>query len=294
MVADFVMSRQNIAGSQSYHNSGGMILRGPGVKTDRFESADLQVLDSIGNRGAQILPGYRCVEVATGLYEVYGGELDWFYFMRGVLGFSNELFTPFNYYRKTEQPAGALESFNKYLLLGEGVVPWEEVNHPLYGKVEVGGAKKNWGRQPPSFLLEEECHRNMAFTLYHADQMPMVRVQSVRVKPLGGNVDQVTAVVENQRAIPTRSAIDVKNNITPPDRASLDGKNATVILAMTSSEPFFLQPREQVRDPARIKTPPIPGYGAVYVRWLVKGQAPYVVKVSSAKGGAHQFTAGRD
>ena len=69
-----------------------------------------------------------------------------------------------------------------YLLLGDGTLPWKEVNHPQYGKVQVGGMKKNWSRQPPSFLLEEECHRNMAFTLYHADEMPLVRIDGVTVQ----------------------------------------------------------------------------------------------------------------
>ena len=293
MAADFVMSRPNIAGSQSYHNTGGMILRGPGAKADRLESVDRQVLDSIGNRGEQILPGYRYIEIATELYEVYGGELDWFYFMRGVLGFSNELFTSFNYYRKTQRAEDTIESFDKYLLLGEGVAPWEEVEHPLYGKVEVGGRKKNWGRQPPSFLLEEECHRNMAFTLYHADQMPLARVQSISAKRLGKGLCQVTAVVENQRLIPTRTAIDVKNKITAPDIAALTGKNALILLGITSSEPFFQRPREQVRDPARIKLAGIPGNGVMYVRWLVKGRGPYTVKLSSVKGGVDRMTTGQ-
>ena len=183
-----------------------------------------------------------------------------------------------------------LESFNKYLLLGEGISPWREVHHPLYGKVEVGGRKKNWGRQPPSFLLEEECHRNMAFTLYHADQMPLARIQSTRVKPLSGDLYEVTAVVENRRLAPTRSAIDVKHKITPADVVSLSGKPAAVILGMSSAEPFFQNPREQRRDPARIQLDSIPGGGAMYVRWLVKGQGPYSVTVSSAKGGVHRAT----
>jgi hypothetical protein len=290
VVADFLMGHPNIAGSQSYHNAGGMILRGPGVKTDRFEAEDVSVLDSIGKRGAEILPGYRYIEVGTGLYEVYGGELDWFYYMRGVLGFSNELFTSFNYFRKSESSENTVESFDKYLLLGEGTVPWQEVNHPLYGKVEVGGLKKNWGRQPPSFLLEEECHRNMAFTLYHADQMPKVRLQSVDVKRLGDGLSQVTAIAENQRLIPTRSAIDVKNRITPPDVVSLTARNATVVLGLTSPEPFFQSAREQVREPIKIELASVPGHGVVYVRWLVKGQGPFTVTIQSVKGGRHSLT----
>lgn len=288
-VADFVMAHPNIAGAQSYHNAGGMILRGPGAKTDRFEAEDIRVLDAIGKRGAEMLPGYRYLEVATGLYEVYGGELDWFYYLRGVLGFTNELFTRFNYFRKSESPPDMVESFDKYLLLGEGTVPWQEVRHPVYGKVEVGGLKKNWGRQPPSFLLEEECHRNMAFTLYHADQMPQVRLQALDVKPLGGGLAQVTAIVENQRLIPTRAAIDVKNRLTPPDTVSFAASNAAPILGLTSSEPFFQNAREQPRQPACIELATVPGHGVVYVRWLVKGQGPFTVAVQSVKGGRHRL-----
>ena len=77
------------------------------------------------------------------------------------------------------------------------------MEHPQYGKIEVGGPKKNWGRQPPSFLLEEECHRNMAFTLYHADQMPDVEVDSVEVKPYDDNLQQVVATIVNRKLTPT-------------------------------------------------------------------------------------------
>ena len=41
LVADFITAHPNIAGAQSYHNAGGMILRGPGAKDDRFEAADI-------------------------------------------------------------------------------------------------------------------------------------------------------------------------------------------------------------------------------------------------------------
>jgi hypothetical protein len=255
-----------------------------------MEPADVRVLDTMGNRGAQMLPGYRYINLGNELYEVFGGELDWFYYMRGVLGFSNELFTRFNYYRNNERGQETRESFNRYLLLGEGYVPWEEVEHPLYGKVEVGGPKKNWGRQPPSFLLEEECHRNMAFTLYHADQMPMVRVQSIEVKPQQGDLFRITAMVENERLIPTRAAIDQKNRITPPDTVSLQGTDLDVVLGMSASEPFFQRPQPQIRNPDRIELATIPGHDVVYNRWLVKGRGPYTVTIRSVKGGVHRLT----
>ena len=192
-----------------------MILRGPGAKDDRYDASDIAVYELIGKHGEEMLPGYKLMNVAVDLYEVYGGSIDWLHMMQGTFTFTNEMFTPFNFFRKPS-PEGFFgrqedqRAFEKYLLFGDGMVPWHEVNHPQYGKIEVGGPKKNWVRQPPSFLLEEECHRNMAFTLYHADQMPQVKVQSIDAKELASGLFEVTAVVVNQRVTPTHSSADLK------------------------------------------------------------------------------------
>jgi hypothetical protein len=293
MAADFVMAHPNIAGAQSYHNSGGMILYGPGAKDDSYESEDMAAIEQIGKTGEKMLPGYKYMNIAKELYEVYGGEVDWFYATQGVITFTNELFTPFNFFRQpVDRERGGMSGrqedvqlFNKYLLMEDGIVPWREVDHPQYGKIEVGGLKKNWMRQPPSFLLEEECHRNMAFTLYHADQMPRVEVASIEARPMGGGLVQVTAVVANPRVIPTHTAIDLKRKITPPDRVKLEGPGLEVLAGFWSRNRLFTRPQDQKRDPAELKIPNIPGMDALYVRWIVRGAGPYTVTVRSVKGG---------
>ncbi len=290
LVADFVMAHPNIAGSQSYHNAGGIILRGPSEKGVTWDDADIGVFDAIGKVGESMLPGYRYTDIANGLYPVFGGEVDWFYSMQGVFAFTNELFTPFNYFRQKAEGGffgsnEVQERFNKYLLFGEGAVPWKEVDHPQFGKVEVGGFKKTWLRQPPSFLLEEECHRNMAFTLYHADQMPQVAVDSISAQPLDGGLTQVTAVIVNRKLTPTRAAVDVKNKISPSDRIRISGDNLKVIAGLSSGHPRFDKPLEQKRKPEELRIPTIGGMKAVYVRWIVAGAGPYQVTIRSAKGG---------
>jgi hypothetical protein len=238
-----------------------------------------------------MLPGYRYMNIANDLYEVWGGEVDWLHQSRGVWTFTNELFTPFNYFRTPGHEGffGSSEVqhlFDKYLLLGDGFSGWKEVDHPQYGKVEVGGARKNWIRQPPSFLLEEECHRNMAFSLYHADSLPLVSIQSVNAKKLDGGLLEITAVIENTKLIPTHSSADVQRKITPPDLVELTGKDlGKVVLALKSNEPFFRQPTEQKRDLAKVKLDTIGSYGVTYVRWLVEGEGPFEVNVTSVKGG---------
>jgi len=293
LVAEFIKTHPNIAAAQSYHNAGGMILRGPGAKDDAFPQSDVRVYDVIGKQGEKLLPGYRYMNIANDLYEVYGGEVDWFHQQRGVFTFTNELFTPFNFFRTKEHEGffGSDEiryQFDKYLLMGEGISPWKEVDHPQYGKIEVGGPRKNWVRQPPSFLLEEELHRNMAFTLYHADQMPRVNIQSVDVKQLGGGISEVTAIVENDGLIPTHNAADIRNRITPPDIVELSSgaEDFKVLVGLLDDEPLFRDPTEQNRKPAAMKLESIPGHSVRYVRWLVQGQGPFEVRLKSFKGGS--------
>jgi len=167
-------------------------------------------------------------------------------------------------------------------------VPWHTVNHPQFGKIEVGGAKKSWGRQPPSFMLEQECHRNMAFTLYHADQLPLVSVQQATSRALPGGLIEVTAVIADQRMVPTRLTVDALHGLTRPDRVSLEspvGNTPQVAASYSSDDPFFQHPTEQKTEPRVIELRSIPGLGAVYCRWLVSSPGPFTVVVDSVKGG---------
>jgi hypothetical protein len=295
MVADFIMAHPNIAGNQSYHNTGGMILYGPGALDDSFQKADIELFKTIGTRGEKMLPGYKTMNIAKELYVVYGGEVDWLYAMLGMWPFTNELFTPFNLFR--ENKAGGffanaedLHRFDRYLLFGDGSVPWHEVDHPQYGKIEVGGFKKNWVRQPPTFLLEEECHRNMAFSLYHADQLPMVAVDKIDTRDLGQGLVEVTAVISNQRALPTHSAQDLAQKITRPDHVTISGNDITVQTSIWSNDPVFTDSKITLKNPSTALVANVPGMGATYVRWLVRGSGPYTVTVDSVKGGIARLT----
>ncbi|MEN1678617.1 MAG: M14 family metallopeptidase [Planctomycetota bacterium] len=297
LVAEFIMAHPNIAGAQSYHNTGGMILRGPGAKSDRWPGEDIRVFDALAKRGEEMLPGYRYLNTATGLYEVWGGEHDWLFAMQGIFAFTNELNSPFNLFRKKPESGGwigpALDRrrFDSMLLFGEGFTPWKPVEHPQYGAIEVGGQIKNWGRQPPSFLLEEECHRNMAFTLFHADEGPLVEIDNVQIKPLGRGLREVTATLINRRLIPTRARHDVANGISPPDIAKLTGPK--VIAALVSDSPVWERPSEVEREANRVRIDRLVSRRPKYVRWIVEGDQPVSIVLSSTKGGIAEWAAGR-
>lgn len=296
VISDFVKSHPNILASQSYHNSGGMILRGPGTKEDKTYSQDDQVYDLVGKIGEQIIPGYRYMVTWKDLYTVYGGETEFNYSTLGIMAYVNELWNSQNMFRKAPAPqqagqgnAGREESrneenkFNKYLLFDDATVPWKEFNHPQYGKVEIGGTKKTWGRMPPSFLLEEECHRNMAFTLMQASFLPSLSIDTVTVKNLPNGLVEINAVIRNSKPIPTRLGVDVQNNISRPDRISIKG--VKIISGGLKYLPYENNFYEQKNNPENLIVSTIGGYSAVYAVWIADKKAPLTIEVDSQKGG---------
>lgn len=285
-IADFIIAHPNIAAGQSFHNMGGMILRGPGAEEDEpnFTPQDVAVYDALGQKGEELIPGYRYIVTYKDLYSVYGGEFDWMHGARGIFAFSNELWTANFYF---QQQGGSRQNdqyeFDRYLMFGDGFVEWEPYNHPQYGEIEIGGFKKNYGRMHPGFLLEGDAHRNAAFVIHHAYHTPQLEVAAIDVVDAGGGLKEVTAVIRNNRIIPTHSAHDLKHRIEVPDVVSLTG--GTVVAGMIVENRDFGVTTEQKNNPSHIKVANIPGNGNVIVRWLVKGGSKFTVTVDSKKGG---------
>ncbi|NBA85092.1 peptidase M14 [Emticicia sp. CRIBPO] len=286
----FIKKHPNIAGAQSYHNNGGMFLRGPGAAEDDpfYDRADVDVYNFIGKLGERMVPGYKYFVIHKDLYTVYGGEIDWLALNRGVFTFSNELMTSYKLFNdKAAAERGSnqeFEEFDKYLLFGDGYVQWKPFKHPQYGDIEIGGPKKNYLRNHPGFLLMEDAHRNMAFTILHAQQMPKLEVIEVNNKDLGGGLTEVTATVINRRIMPTHSSHDVKYKIERPDYITI--KNAEVIAGMIVENEDFNLTKEQKNRPEKLEIRNIPGMGAVKVRWVIKGKSDKAaIEVDSMKGG---------
>lgn len=289
-VRTFFLNHNNIAAAQSFHNNGGMILRGPGSKSDEgtYSRQDIQTYDFLGQLGEEQLPGYKYMVLWRDLYTVYGGEIEWFYGGRGILSFTNELWSEFDYFRRAKDSTRDVSQqdiyrFDRIMLFNEGVVPWKKVQHPQYGEIEVGGIKKQWTRTAPSFMIEDMCHRNMAFTLFHLYHTPKLSVDSIVVKNLSGGLKEVTAMISNDRVIPTHTFQDVKNKITRPDWITLKG--GKVITGGVLENRYLGIMKEQKINPQRLNVENIPGMGSVAVRWIVDGGSGFTVSVDSQKGG---------
>jgi hypothetical protein len=282
-VRDFVKTHPNIAGSQSFHNTGGMILRGPSIQgggAEVYSRQDDDVINKIGKTGEKIIPGYKLLTIWKDMYTVWGGELDWMH-GNGVFVYSNELWTPYlMFYDSTNTDQ---YEFDKLLLFNDSFIPWKKVTHPQYGEIEIGGFKKNFGRLHPGFMIETDAHRNAAFCIYNANELPLLEVSNVSVKNLEGGLKEVSATIENKRMIPTHSASNLKFRIDHPDYVFIDG--GSVISGMIVDDMLQNRTTEQKKNPQRLEINNIPGNSQVDVRWIIKGGSKFTVRVESVKGG---------
>lgn len=304
-INDFMMARPNIAGFQSFHNSGGMILRGPGSAWyGDYPASDVRVYDELGENGERILPYYNYYVIWRGLYTVHGGSVDWTNDGLGIISFTNELWNGGQYFnspllqeqaRDPSSPISGQKSqffFDDFLEFGDQWIDWAPFDHPTYGPVEMGGWKKASGRVNPRFLSMELFHRNMAFTLYHADQMPLMRMGDTSVERMGDNLWRVRVDIRNERLIPTITERGRQNRVVRPDLLTVEG-NVEVVAAgwvPNKHQPGPTQVIDQ-KDMKRILVRSgHPGRTTRTVEYLVRGSGAMTVQYSAVKGGTAKAT----
>ncbi len=310
-VNDFLSAHPNIAGVQSYHNSGGMILRGPGAEAaGEYPMSDVRFYEELGRNGERILPFYRYLVIWSGLYTVRGGFIDWTNDGLGIISFSNELWSGEQYFTspalKEQQgdpsspiaPQVSRYFFDRHLEFGDQFVEWAPFDHPQFGKVEMGGVwKKFQGRVPPRFMNEELCHRNTAFTLYQADEMPMVKMGETSVEAVGGGVYRVFVDITNPKTAPTIMAKAAQNAVVRPDLLAVEGKGVEVIAAgfIDNKEVYKVRPSvAPLIDQKDLKRILVrnghPGKTTRTIMYLVKGSGTMTVTYDSVKGGKASAT----
>jgi len=304
-INDFMMERPNIAGFQTFHNSGGMILRPPGSAWyGDYPRSDIRVYDEIGEMGERMLPYYNYYILWQGLYTTHGGSMDWTNDGLGIISYSNELWNGGQYFNSPllqeqqqdpSQPiAGRNKSrffFDDFLEFGDQYVEWAPFDHPVYGAVEMGGWKKLAGRVNPRFMSMELFHRNMAFTLYHADQMPLMSVGETSVESLGDDLFRVRVDLTNSRIIPTILEKAQQTNIVRPDLLTVTG--AEVIAAGWVTDKHRPGPTEII-DQNEMNRLIIrsghPGRTTKTIEYLVRGSGSMTVEYSALKGGTVSTT----
>jgi hypothetical protein len=138
----------------------------------------------------------------------------------------------------------------------------------------------------------ETFHRNMAFTLYHADEMPIMRMGETRVETMGGGLYKVQVDITNERLIPSITARAMNNRVVRPDLLTTDG-NVEIVAAgwvVDKNRPGKTQMIDQ-EDLSRIMIRSgHPGRTTKTIEYLVKGSGNMEVTYSSVKGGTVSTT----
>jgi hypothetical protein len=222
-----------------------------------------------------------------------------------MLSFSNELWNGEQYFTSPEikeqqkdpnspiAPQKSRYFFDDKLEFGDQFMEWKPFKHPDYGDVEIGGSwKKTTSRVPPRFMLEELCHRNMAFTLYQAEELPLIKMGAAEADKAGDGVYRVFADVTNSKVTPTIMEKSAQNNVVRPDLLTLEGKNIEVISAswIDNKEAYKVRPTiTSFIDQKNLKRILLrngtPGRTTRTIMYLVKGSGEVTIKYDSVKGG---------
>ncbi len=244
-VGDFLLKQRNIAGALSYHTSGGWILRPTCTEADqKVPVLDLQAMKAIGDKGKE-LTGYPCISI----FESFtfdksrpsaGSFMDFIYDYLGVIAYATELWDinaqaglpkrgmleMIQQSEKQAEEAGVkLLKWNDEVLGGQGFVTWHPFEHPELGQVEIGGWLPKTVRQnAPAHLLEQECVKNMRFSLVQAQTLPRLAIRQTKLERIGEDIYRVTAAVENVGYLPTSGSTKAEQNKT--------AKPVTVTLAI--------------------------------------------------------------
>ncbi|MCL2497006.1 MAG: M14 family metallopeptidase [Symbiobacteriaceae bacterium] len=250
-VADFLISKKNIAGAMSYHTSGDVHLRPCCTTPDsQMIREDFQAYRLLGTLGAEVT-GYGHCSVYDGFTSdrnnpLRGVYLDWIYNHRGILSWSTELWnaqtmagcdkpkfdglrTPKSDKEQEQDQLKVLAWHDKEEL--DSFIPWTTFEHPQLGTVEIGGWKNKYMFQnPPPRFLPDVCEKNLRFTNMQAKAMAFLEVRKVKVEKVAEGVYRVTCGIVNGGYLNTAgTALATRIRVTKPVEACICGDGVTVI-----------------------------------------------------------------
>jgi len=307
----WIWAKTNICIAWSFHNTGGMFLRGPSRKgLGEYPPQDIAVYDYIGKQAERITPGYKYLIGWKDLYTTYGDSVEWLTQMMGAYGYVGEV-----YQVETETFLGAGEKpkgqageegdiltrimggsrdqerikFNDHVALGELYKPWKPFDHPLYGEIEIGGWTKMSTRLSAPFMLKDLVHRNAMSVLFSAKHTPDISLDVTEVKEVGKSLYRVRTRLANSKAIPTMAYYSQKVKLYPKDMLRISGNSAEVVAGGVLSDPFNDHVTYKKHKP-QVQFLVVPGFGKVDHQFLISGKGDVTVSYESRHGGKIEKT----
>ena len=306
-LGEWIMQRTNICMVWSFHNTGGMNLRGPARKgLGEYPQQDIAVYDYLGAQSERILPGYRYLVSWKDLYTTYGDSCEFLTQMMGAYGYVGEVFqrqTETFRAQKERQPDSRPEGgdditammrgrstelerlrFSDNLTHGDLHKPWTAYKHPTYGDVEIGGWVKMSTRISAPFMLIDLVHRNAMAVLFTAKQTPEVSLDVTEVKEVGKGLYRVRTRLSNSKAIPTMSYLAQKVKLYSKDMLKVSGATAKVVAGGLLTNAYRDSVTYKKHRP-ELQFLVVPGFGKVEHQFLVEGKGELTIRYESRHAG---------
>lgn len=104
---------------------------------------------------------------------------------------------------------------------GQGFVPWTPFKHPTLGEVEIGGFAPFIRINPPPELMEPTLAFHANFFIRLMNKLPQLRIEEVKVEPIGPELYQLTVYLTNDGWLPTSTAQGRRARTAWPIRVTL-------------------------------------------------------------------------
>ncbi len=99
---------------------------------------------------------------------------------------------------------------------GAGFIAWHEVQHPLFGTVEVGGFHPLFRVNPPASELPELAKKQAAFLIELIERLPVIDVTPPTVTKVSDGVYRIESAVMNAGRLPTVDRMGVTTRARAP------------------------------------------------------------------------------
>lgn len=290
-LADYLYARKNILVAWAFHNSGGMILRGPTSKSSpEYDRRDIEVFNYLGEHGEKMIPGYRYMISWKDLYTTWGDFGDFTDDVLGAFTLVGELFqsNTESYRADTTKPAAIDErsteriKFNDNLTNGAMYSNWKAYKHPLYGDIEVGGWSKFNSRLPQPFMLMDLVHRNAMAVFLSAFNLPEIRMDVFEKEKIGKDLYRIKVRLTNSKAVSSITYQSVRIKINPMDYLKLEGDNIKVVAGGSVTDLYRNEASYKQYKP-EIQFFQIPSYGKLEYQFLVSGKGKLKLLYHSEK-----------
>jgi hypothetical protein len=298
-LAEWTFAKTNICVGWSFHNNGGMFLRGPSRKgLGEYPPQDVAVYDYLGKQSERIIPGYKYLISWKDLYTTYGDSVEWLTQTLGAYTYCAEVYmTESETFRDAagaivtggEKAAAAQElsereriKFSDNIVQGELYKPWKPFKHPVYGDIEIGGWVKMSERLGAPFQIKDLAHRNAMAVIFTAKHMPEVSLEVTEVKPVAKNLYRIRTRLANDKAMPTMSYTAQKANLYPKDMLKVSG--AKVVAGGVLNDPFMNLVAYKKYKP-EVQFLFVPGFGKIEHEFLVEGRGPITISYESRHAG---------